>query len=159
MTGAVEFLMAGPVVLCADGSDPSTRALAAGLAPLRAPTRIIVVTVVAPDDLMLVTGTGIAGGTMSPEAFDELNRDRIAEGEAVLRATVAALDLVDAETRVLQGEAGQALCAFADEVSASAIVIGTRGRGGIKRAVLGSVSDFVVRNARRPVVVTGDIEV
>lgn len=39
-------------------------------------------------------------------------------------------------------------------VGTDAIVIGTRGRGGIKRALLGSVSDYVVRNAPCPVVVT-----
>jgi len=31
-------------------------------------------------------------------------------------------------------------------------VLGTRGRGGLRRAVLGSVSDHVVRNAPCPVV-------
>jgi nucleotide-binding universal stress UspA family protein len=36
--------------------------------------------------------------------------------------------------------------------------MGSRGRGGIKRALLGSVSDYVVRNARCPVVVTGPSE-
>ena len=36
-----------------------------------------------------------------------------------------------------------------------AIVRGSRGRGGLRRAVLGSVSDHVVRNAPCPVVVTG----
>jgi nucleotide-binding universal stress UspA family protein len=35
-------------------------------------------------------------------------------------------------------------------------VIGTRGRGDIKRALLGSVSDYLVRNAPCPVVVVGD---
>jgi nucleotide-binding universal stress UspA family protein len=36
--------------------------------------------------------------------------------------------------------------------------MGSRGRGGIKRALLGSVSDFVVRNASCPVVITGPAE-
>jgi nucleotide-binding universal stress UspA family protein len=35
------------------------------------------------------------------------------------------------------------------------MVVGTRGRGGLRRAVLGSVSDHVVRNAPCPVVVVG----
>jgi nucleotide-binding universal stress UspA family protein len=46
------------------------------------------------------------------------------------------------------------LCELAEEIGAGAIVIGSRGRGGFKRALLGSVSDYVVRNAPCPVVVT-----
>jgi nucleotide-binding universal stress UspA family protein len=34
------------------------------------------------------------------------------------------------------------------------VVVGSRGRGGIRRALLGSVSDYVVRNAPCSVVVT-----
>ena len=45
---------------------------------------------------------------------------------------------------------------FATEVGAAAIVLGTRGRGGFKRALLGSVSDYVVRNAPCSVLVTGE---
>jgi nucleotide-binding universal stress UspA family protein len=35
---------------------------------------------------------------------------------------------------------------------------GSRGRGGLTRALLGSVSDYIVRNAPCPVVVTGDVD-
>jgi nucleotide-binding universal stress UspA family protein len=42
-------------------------------------------------------------------------------------------------------------------VSASALVMGSRGRGGIKRALLGSVSDYVVRHAPCPVVITNAV--
>ena len=35
-------------------------------------------------------------------------------------------------------------------------MVGSRGRGGLKRAVLGSVSDHIVRNAPCPVLVTGE---
>ena len=53
---------------------------------------------------------------------------------------------------IVEGAPGPALCELAESVDASAIVIGTRGRGGLRRAVLGSVSDHVVRNAPCPVV-------
>ena len=51
------------------------------------------------------------------------------------------------------GEPGAAICELADEVSAGAIVLGTRGRGGLTRALLGSVSDYVTRAAPCTVVV------
>ena len=55
---------------------------------------------------------------------------------------------------MLRGDAARALCDLAAERGARAIVLGTRGRGGVKRALLGSVSDHVVRNAPCPVVIT-----
>jgi nucleotide-binding universal stress UspA family protein len=45
------------------------------------------------------------------------------------------------------------ILAVADEIKADAIVLGTRGRGGIKSALLGSVSHAVLQHAARPVVV------
>lgn len=70
--------------------------------------------------------------------------------------TATALGLAQAETRMVEGSPGHTLCALADELSASTLVMGTRGRGGIKRAFLGSVSDYVVRNAPCPVLVIGE---
>ena len=63
--------------------------------------------------------------------------------------------MADVEVRVLAGEPAAAICEMAAEVEARAVVLGTRGRGGIARALLGSVSDYVVRNAPCSVVVTG----
>ncbi|WP_426572291.1 universal stress protein [Aquihabitans sp. McL0605] len=147
--------MTSPVLLCADGSDHSTAALRAGLALLAPATPLIIVTVMLEPDPGLVTGTGIAGGVMSPEAFDQLESDAVTDAKLVASETQAALGLHDAEARVLRGDPGGSICHLAEELGASAIVIGSRGRGGIKRAVLGSVSDHVVRNAPCTVIVTG----
>jgi nucleotide-binding universal stress UspA family protein len=145
--------MAGPIVVCADGSELSDRAIETAL-PLLRPTQVVVVTVVEPADPMLVTGTGMAGGMMSPEALDELEQARDHEGRKAVdhAASLVGSDMT-VETRVLRGDPGVAICELARDVDASAVVIGSRGRGGIKRALLGSVSDYVVRNAHCPVVV------
>ncbi|KAI9011658.1 hypothetical protein DFJ74DRAFT_684184 [Hyaloraphidium curvatum] len=45
------------------------------------------------------------------------------------------------------GNAGEALCAKAKETGASLIVVGTRGLNALKRAVLGSVSQYCAVNA------------
>jgi nucleotide-binding universal stress UspA family protein len=150
--------MADVILLCADGSALSTRALATGLAELRPAARVEIVTVIDEGDATLVMGTGIAGGTMSANEFDTFERERIENAESVLREVAAELGIPGAEMRVLRGDAGGALCDHAAAVGARAIVIGTRGRGGIKRAFLGSVSDYVVRNAPCPVVVTADLD-
>jgi nucleotide-binding universal stress UspA family protein len=150
--------MADTIVLCADGSELSTQALATGLAQLQPASRTVMVTVVEAGDATLVMGTGFASGTMSPAEYDTLERERVEEAETVLRDVATALALQDAETHVLRGEAGAALCDYAAEIAARVIVIGTRGRGGLKRAFLGSVSDYVVRNAPCSVIVTGDLD-
>jgi len=47
---------------------------------------------------------------------------------------------------------GEAIVARAEELHAELIVMGTHGRTGVKRMVLGSVADHVVRHAPCPVV-------
>ena len=49
------------------------------------------------------------------------------------------------------GGPAEVILACADDIGAGAISMGTRGRGGIRRLVLGSVTERVVRKARRPV--------
>ncbi len=62
------------------------------------------------------------------------------------------------EIRLLEGSPGPVLCRLAADVDADALVIGSRGRGGLKRALLGSVSDYVVRNAPCSVIVSRSTE-
>ena len=136
-----------------DGSELSIEALRTGLA-LMPGEPVLLVTVVEYGDPTLVSGTGMAGGVMSEGEFEQLDETRLAEANALLQAAAGELGLASAETLVLRGDAGRALCDLATERGARAIVLGTRGRGGVKRALLGSVSDDVVRNAPCPVVIT-----
>jgi nucleotide-binding universal stress UspA family protein len=147
--------VAGPILLCTDGSELAEHALRAGLSLLPRDHGVVVVAVVEPPDPTLVTGSGMAGGVMSVDELETVDKAAVETGEVALQSTVDALGIADAQTTVLRGAPGPAICDYATEVDASAIVIGTRGRGGVKRALLGSVSDHVVRNAPCPVVVTG----
>jgi nucleotide-binding universal stress UspA family protein len=72
----------------------------------------------------------------------------------VVEQAAAALNVDGIELLVRRGDPGPALCQLAEELSAQAIVMGSRGRGGLKRALLGSVSDYVVRNAPCTVIIT-----
>jgi nucleotide-binding universal stress UspA family protein len=147
--------MSGPIVLCTDGSESSDHALKAGLSIIVDPTNVVLVTVINPPDPSLVVGTGFASGTMTPEEFDALEISVKDEGSRIIDHTKDAVGLADVDTKILTGEPASSICDYAEEIDAAAIVMGTRGRGGIKRALLGSVSDYVVRHATRPVVVTG----
>ena len=63
-----------------------------------------------------------------------------------------ALRRITASVTVSVGvNAGEGVCQTAREAKATLIVVGTRGRGGLRRAMLGSVADYVVRHADCPV--------
>ena len=144
------------VLFCADGSDLALDALRAGVNVLGRPHRAVICTVLDPFDPTLVTGVGIAGGVISPEDYVRIEQAREAEARAVLEVAQTTLGLPDVETLVVKGSPGPTVCDLAAELPASVIVMGTRGRGGIRRAVLGSVSDHVVRNAPCPVLIAGN---
>lgn len=147
--------MSALVLLCADGSPRSLAALRSGLALLGSHVEPVVVTVVHEPDLMAVTGTGFASGVLSTEEFDR-EVATAHEGGAQLVADVQReLGLEGGASHLVTGQPGPAICDLAATLGAAAIVIGTRGHGGIRRAVLGSVSDHVVRHAPCTVVVTG----
>ena len=59
----------------------------------------------------------------------------------------------DATYLVWEGDAGEAIVAAADAECADLIVVGSHGRSGVTRFLIGSVSDYVVRNAHCPVMV------
>lgn len=147
--------MATLTLVCTDGSDLADNAAATGLRVLAPADRTVILTVVPEPSLMLpYDASGMAGSAVSPAEFEEIRKRLSDEGQSVLERTARELALPDAETRVLVGDAGRGICQLATELGATAIVIGSRGRGGLVRAVLGSVSDHVVRHAPCPVLVT-----
>jgi nucleotide-binding universal stress UspA family protein len=148
-------MAASLVLLCTDGSDLALSAIRQGLDLLATPERIVVVSVASPIDPTLVTGTGFAGGVMTYDEKNDLVEAQRAAAQLHLDETVEALGLAGAETMVVMGDAGHEICRLAAELPASVGVLGTHGRGGIKRAIVGSTSDHVVRHCVSPVLVQG----
>ena len=58
---------------------------------------------------------------------------------------------VSVEHHLLTGEPAHSIVGFADSKNAGMIVMGTHGRGGISRLLMGSVAEYVVRRAACPV--------
>lgn len=93
-----------------------------------------------------------AGGAMTQEFFDQLR----AGGEGVLaraRAGVEAAGL-PVETRLIEGAMRRVSDVVVDEArewNAEVIVLGTHGRRGVGRALLGSDAEQIVRTAPVPV--------
>ena len=79
---------------------------------------------------------------------------RIADvSRAALEATAKkrAGRVVKLDTLLRDGVAYEEIRTVADEIDADLIVIGTHGRRGIARALLGSVAENVIRTTQRPV--------
>jgi nucleotide-binding universal stress UspA family protein len=57
------------------------------------------------------------------------------------------------ETHLREGRAAEEIVEVAEELGAGLIVMGSRGHGRLRRALLGSVSDAVVRHAHCPVTI------
>lgn len=143
------------VIIGTDGSEDAIAAATRGLELLATPDKVLIASVVdAPGEATAGMESGFAGGMVDEAEVERAWEAAVERAASVLRGTAGALD-VDAviEKVKLNGDAGPALCRLAEERGADAIVIGSRGRGAIKRALLGSVSQYVTNNAPCPVVV------
>src|SRR5690606_38013081 len=145
-------------LLCTDGSEIAINAVKAGLAVLAPADRTVLVTVIDAMAVPLAMGAAGFASTLAigtPQYDADLEEARRAAARGALDETNAALDGGEGiEAVVLARAPGRGLCEYAAKIGATALVMGTRGRGGIKRAVLGSVSDYVLRNAPCPVLIT-----
>ena len=60
---------------------------------------------------------------------------------------------MEVETRVLKGNPAEKIVSFAEDNNIDMIIVGSLGKGGYERLVLGSVSEKIVRHAKVPVLV------
>ncbi|MFN8036799.1 MAG: universal stress protein [Acidimicrobiia bacterium] len=143
------------VLIGTDGSDDAVAAAVQGLAILGPPDSVIVAcSVDAPVVASQGLESGFGGGIATPDTIEKAWSVVENEADTAIERTVAALPAaLTIERVVTDGDAGRALCHLATEREADAIVIGTRGRGAIKRALLGSVSTYVSRHAPCAVVI------
>lgn len=110
--------------------------------------------------LRVVPGPLFAPSSYPPDAIRE-EADQLAagRGEAATYLETAAKRVVErgfqVRTDVVTGvPAATGILRYADQHPADLIVVTTHGRGGLRRALLGSVADKVVRGAGLPVLVT-----
>ena len=85
---------------------------------------------------------------------DRVDQARSDRETALVKVVHGARDAgVTAEFLVWEGDPGDSIAAAAEAEHADIVVVGTRGRSGAERMLLGSVSDHVVRHAECPVLV------
>lgn len=82
------------------------------------------------------------------ESLATLLRD---EGDAALQAATQLATTDRVETALVEGPPSREIVAYATENDCDLIVMGTHGRGGLNRLLLGSVAERVVRSSLIPV--------
>jgi nucleotide-binding universal stress UspA family protein len=91
-----------------------------------------------------------------PVQEEELERSAKQEGREVLEAEVERVRSAGgtvAQPHLRMGEVEREIVHLAEDLGAGLIVMGSRGHRGMRRALMGSVSDSVVRHAHCPVMV------
>ncbi len=143
----------GRLLVALDGSE-----LADGLVPhaaaLASASGAEVVLVRVTDSVFeLLTMTTPAGypvpATVTPEMAEEIMTAQRADAEADLAAVAAELQAAGVTSvveHVIEGPPGGAIVALAADLDCDLVLLATHGRGGLGRALLGSVTDYVVRH-------------
>ena len=96
----------------------------------------------------LPEGAFVAGGPAIAEILDRVSGDLAAEKKLAIEKGAH-----EVESLVVEGAPANEIVRVAKEHHADLIVIGSHGRGGLSRAILGSVADRVMRTAHCPVMV------
>jgi nucleotide-binding universal stress UspA family protein len=135
------------ILIATDGSPSANAAIAAGLKLAREQSADVVFAHVALGFEVLPSH---AFGMRSARPRELSDADRESLEQAVAEAQASG---VSATTELLVGDPADEIVAYADSIDADAIVVGFRGHGPFANAILGSVSQGVLREARRPVLV------
>jgi nucleotide-binding universal stress UspA family protein len=118
-------------------------------------------------DLAAKTGSELHVVTVGPDLplyelpdytarFEDVLREQRREAREALEQQVKKVQEAGGtvnESHLREGRADEEILDVAEEIGAGLIVMGSRGHGRIRRALLGSVSDAVVRHAHCPVTV------
>lgn len=145
------------VVLAIDGSEEASRAAEAAVDLCEKTGSELHVVHVGEDfyltavtDLDMVAQTWVAQEYAESETnFEQIARE-VLDAE-VEKVEAAGGTVAQAHLRV--GRADAEIVDLAEEIEAGLVVLGSRGLGGVKRALMGSVSYSVVRHAHCPVLV------
>ena len=97
------------------------------------------------------------------ETYAEAEREELRrEAQEILDAQVRSIEEAGGTVAIAHLKMGErrdeAIVHLAEDIGADLIVIGSRGFGGMKRALLGNVADSVVRHAHCPVLVVRPTE-
>lgn len=142
------------ILVAVDGSPTSDKALqaAADLAADGAQLKVVTVAdnpaqlLGVPDDVIYYKIDGLREAALE-QAQAVLKGAQLQLGERDIPAEILLVD----QTTSLDTSVANGVLAAADAFAADVIVVGTHGRRGVRRFLLGSVAEQIIRTSRRPV--------
>jgi nucleotide-binding universal stress UspA family protein len=145
-----EDAMFKKILVATDLGDVSTQAVAVAAQLAREHESSLCVLHVIVDP-MTQPWSAEAYGIDFPQLIEDIRRDALAQLKRLVASIKPALPIV--RTEVLVGVPASEMVRYAHEQSIDLIVVGTHGRGPVRRAFLGSVADRVLREAPCPVLI------
>jgi nucleotide-binding universal stress UspA family protein len=137
------------VLIATDFSRCSNLALSFGLELAHGYQAKAYVAFVLPTDQFMVAGPD------AYEAAKDVARRDLLELKQELRRKHSYIEGEDYHLFLLEGDVAQSILDFAREKAIDVIVVGTHGRGGLGRALMGSVAERVFRQSPVPVLTLG----
>lgn len=136
------------IIIPVDGSDHAERAAQRGFEIAEAHDSSV--------HIICVADTGPLDGLQLPGERASANNAITAQADSIVEALEAqAPETVPVTTAIPIGSAKSQIVEYADSVDADLIVMGSRGRDGVERLMLGSVTEHVVRVSDIDVLVHG----
>jgi nucleotide-binding universal stress UspA family protein len=138
------------IVVATDFSDGAARALTVAMKfakPLGAAIDLVHVYPIAAAGVGSPLPGAVAMPPPTPQLLDGIQRELDDAAGVARRAGI------DCSTTIAEGNAAEKIVAHADRVGADLIVAGTHGRTGLRRVLLGSVAEQILRKAHGPVLV------
>ena len=142
----------GRVMAATDFSDAAAPAVAAAGELARASgARVVALHAV---DVSIPAFTAISASFGSPYVgiSPEVHGDVLAAAQAMLEDVLRRLE-IEGDTHVVVGAAASAVVGAVAELQPELLVVGTAGRTGLRRVIMGSVAEAVVERAACPVLV------
>lgn len=142
--------MSRHVLVPVDESEKSTAALEYALREY-SDGRITALHVLDPGDFY--AATGMEGGAIAN--YDELKRAQDESAGTILEnaSELAATEGIEIETDQVVGSVSRSIVQYVEESDVDHVVIGSHGRTGASRILLGSVAEKVIRRSPVPVTV------
>jgi nucleotide-binding universal stress UspA family protein len=140
------------ILIATDGSPASLEAVELGLELAEEHGSQVTFVHVAPAADVLPVAFAMSGPVSVPHELGEHDYEALEDALALAEERG-----VPALKRLLTGSAARQIVAYAEEIDADLIVVGSRGLGSVEGALLGSVSRKVLRDAKRPVLVVREV--